>query len=115
MMWIKQLISEQKSVDWTVVYFFPPFCLRRFTFSLAPMVSANLYRNTITFTYQLCELLQSYENYQIERAINILNRIHKLFKLEKKRRQTIKLNIKQGVLKGNLRITDLDVECCFNV
>ena len=85
-----------KSVDWTVVYFFPPFCLRRFTFSLAPMVSANLYRNTVTFTYQLCELLQSYENYQIERAINILNRIHKLFKLERKTKTNNKIKYQAG-------------------
>ena len=79
------------------------------------MVSANLYRNTVTFTYQLCELLQSYENYQIERAINILNRIHKLFKLERKTKTNNKIKYQAGVLKGNLRITDLDVECCFNV
>ena len=99
MMWIKQLISEQKSVDWTVVYFFfPPFLFK----AIHIFLWLQWYQQTCTATPLLLlincvSFLQSYENYQIERAINILNRIHKLFKLEKKkRRQTIKLNIKQG-------------------
>ena len=84
---VDQTINLRAKICWldSGVFFFPPFLFK----AIHIFLWLQWYQQTCTATPLLLlincvSFLQSYENYQIERAINILNRIHKLFKLEKK-------------------------------